>query len=559
MDPDSDASYNEESSAREDGFASDADVESDEEAHSSPRAPDADHLPSQQGSDDESSLSAYERGRDRKRRRIRDGVAHRPFKRQKGVFSAEYLELLNRDIDDAAYAVCLDDDFGLPSSRPGLIRWSSVEKQQFYEALARLGRHDLPGIAARVGTKSPIEVGHYLDFLAEALRLRRLRDRRSFLELAEYPAAVELSQQCCRAQEEAADALSLRQEHREAQREKKKWGDYWDVTHRVAARLDHGRDADVRQSLAFARMFHLGRWLRLSERLFMNSSIPADNWTSVNDVPPSVWATAFDDFYSLVVSVTRRLVQTTLFVSMSRIRAKRELIPKTRDIVRRRDAEAAIASLGMEPNARRFWPECARRLRLNVYHEPPAEAEEEEEEPLAYDEVEGALGEERDGDCNQQTEVDDEVKQESASDGDDISSGSGEEEEEGEGEEEVPSGDQERQEIRREANEILWFSATEMRDVRSARKPLERRIAMERMQEDQARRWDEYASYQAELDLWDLLQREPPTEIPKKQEPGRLETSNLDVESIYPMNGDWAGQLQYRAEWETWRREPPSG
>ncbi|KAM4056801.1 Homeodomain-like protein [Hirsutella rhossiliensis] len=489
--------------------------------------------------------SADERSHHNNKRLIQDSAAHRPFKRQKGRFNADYLELLNRDIDDAAHGVCLDDDFDLPRTQLGLTTWSTLEKRQFFEALARLGRHDLPGIASRVNSKSMVEIKHYINFLEEAHGLRRRLQRRSFLETAEYPAAVELSQPCCHAQEEAADAIALRQEHRETQREEKKWGCHWDISPMVAQRLDHGHDADASQPLPFAQLFHLGRWLRLSERFFMNSSIPGGNWTFVDHVPPSVWATAFDDFYSLVVSITRRLVQTTLFISMSRIRAKNELIPNTRNIVRKRDAEAAVASLGMAPNARQFWLKSARRLRLNVYQELLDQEEGSDEEPMTYDQVESSLDE---GDGDKPVEAGT-IKQEAVSDHDqdDLSDDSGEDN--------VSPENQEQRDISREANEVLWYSATDLRDFRGARRALERAIAMERRQEEQAERGDEYASYQAEVEMWEVLQRKPPMDIPKKQDPGPLERSNVDVESIYPMKRDWTSQLKYRSEWEAWDQD----
>lgn len=482
-----------------------------------------------------------------KRRLIRDCASHRPFKRQKGAFNADYLELLNRDIDDAAHGVCLDDDFDLPRTQIGLTVWSPLEKRQFFEALARLGRRDLPGIASRVNSKSTVEIKHYIDFLQDAYDLRRHLHRRTLLETAEYPAAVELSQPCCHAQEEAADAVALRQEHRETQREEKKWGCRWNVSPAVAQSLDQAHDADVHPPLPFAQLFHLGRWLRLSERFFMNSSIPGGNWTFVDHAPPSVWATAFDDFYSLVVSITRRLVQTTLFISMSRIRAKKELFPAMRDIVRKGDAEAAVVSLGMPLNAQQFWLKSARRLRLNVYRGLSDQGEESDEEPMTYDQVESCLSE---GDEDKLAEAST-PEQEALPDRDHGGDSSDDSRED-----HVSPEDQERRDISREANELLWYSAADLQDFRGARRALERSIAVERGQEEQAERRDEYASYQAEVGMWDVLQRKPPMEIPRKQEPGPLKRASVDVESIYPRKRDWTSQLKYRSEWETWNQGP---
>ncbi|UNI21785.1 hypothetical protein JDV02_007741 [Purpureocillium takamizusanense] len=550
MDPDSEGNYSaeKEDPARE-SFEPDEDVKAEDddfvpETCSEYRT--SDDEGSNVGDSDEvrGALSSGHDARQRPslKRRAEDNPAFRPFKRQRGTINLAYLELLNRDIDDAAHRACLDDEVDLPDTQIGLTIWSPLEKRQFFEALSRCGRHHTAQIAAHVGSKSVVEVQHYINFLQDAHQRRRLYDRRAFLATAEYPAAVELSQQCCHAQEEAADAVSLKQEQRESQREEQKWGADWDVTPDVAVRLDRG---DSRPPPSFSQLFHTSRWLRLSQRFFMNSTIPNSNWHHIDDVPPSMWATAFDDFHSLAVSVTRRLVQATLFISMSRIRAKRELVPKTRSFVRRKDAEAAVASLAMPANARHLWMKSARRLRLDVYEEPPLDRDDEgEENPMSYDEVERALGDGR----PEATTGQPGYKQESGSEEEEE-----EEEEEAEDEdedEEMSSQNAEDWDIDREANEILWYSAADLRDVAGTRQALRVRIATERRQQEQADRFDEHASARAEMDMWEVLQRRPPMEMPRVQDPGRLERSNLDVESVYPLRRDWAEQFKYRSEWE---------
>ncbi|RCI09506.1 hypothetical protein L249_4080 [Ophiocordyceps polyrhachis-furcata BCC 54312] len=495
---------------------------------------------------DTTALSASSAGTARKRKR-RLPPAASPFKRQRAIFNADYLDLLNHDIDDAANRACLDDDFDLPPNQVGLTSWSSLEKQLFFEALARLGRHDLPGIASRVGTKSVIEIRHYLHYLKEADAIRNQQAGDSFLEVAEYPAAVELSQQCCHALEQAADAISLRQENEEMKREAKKWGDCWNVTPDIAEQLVVGDDedpSDAQPPPAFAQLFDLPRWLQLSEQVLMNSSVPGDNWHSVGSDTPSIWATALDDFYSLAVSLTRRLVQTTLFISMSRIRSKKRIVPRTRDIVRRRDVEAAVKSLGLTPNTWHFWLTSARRLRLRVCRQLPATRNDgAEEEPMTFDELEAELGAEQDDQDTAGTQATIQPDDSSTSEDDeqlpDVSV-----------KDEPLSSDQEQQEIAREANEVLWYTAADLRDVERARRPLERRIAMERRQEEQAQEWDAYASYQAELSMWSMLRETPPQDMPKAQEPAQLERSKLDVEGMYSGGGDWTSHLTFRDEWE---------
>lgn len=471
----------------------------------------------------------------------------RPFKRQRNLLNPEYLELLNRDIDDAAHRVCLEDDIALPPSQLGLTYWSELEKKQFFEALSRLGKHDLCGIAERIGTKSPVEVKHYLRVLHEAVAARRSHDRRSFLEFSEYPAAVELTPQCCHAQEEAADAVSIKQEGRENQREEDKWQEYWDITPKIAAALEKkDQEEEVAPNLAFAKLFHTSRWLKLSDRMFMNSTMPGNNWRNIDDRPPSMWATALDDFHSLALSVTRRLVQTTLFISMSRIRAKSELIPGTRNIVRKKDVEAAIASLGLAHNSNDMWIKSARRLRLNVYENPP-DRHDEHEEPMTYDEVEADLA---DGEAPRAESVDYEDERLKLESSDELDSGD-------DSEDSTKPKDEEERSVNREANEVLWYSAVGIRDLQSTRRALKLRIEAERRQERHADVVDKYANYTAEAEMWELLQKAPPMDMPRIQNPERMmvtKRSNMDVESIYPMNRTWADDLEYQAEWETLQR-----
>ncbi|RDA91636.1 hypothetical protein CP533_0058 [Ophiocordyceps camponoti-saundersi (nom. inval.)] len=528
-------------------------------------------------------------GNARKRKR-RLSSATNPFKRRAGVANVDYLDLLNHDIDDTANKVCLEYDFNLPQSQVGLIFWSPLEKQLFFEALARLGRHDLPGIASSVGTKSVIEVRHYLHYLKEANTLRNQRRGDSFLEIAEYPAAVELSQQCCHALEQAADTISLKQETEEIKRETKKWGDCWNVTPEVAEKLAVDVESSNNHAPGFARLFDVPRWLQLSKQVLMNSSVPGDNWHSIGQDPPSIWATALDDFYSLAVSHTRRLVQMTLFISMSRIKAERLSQPEIRDVVHRWDAETAVKSLGLALDSRHFWLRCARRLRLRVCRHMSTR-DDSVEEDMTYDDLEAELargpevvweGHQSDEDetgtqstiqtdksSTPKDDVDpttyDELEAELVGEQpdedatgtqatmqiDESSTPADHEEPSDTSFEDEPSfSDQEQEEIAREADEVLWYTATNLRDEERSRRPLERRIAAERRQEEQAQEWDEYASYQAELSMWNILRRTPPLDMPKAQEPGRLKRCKLNVESMYSRVDDWASQLKFRHEWE---------
>ena len=254
-----------------------------------------------------------------------------------------------------------------------------------------------------------------------------------------------------------------------------------------------------------------------------------------------MWATTFEDFHSLAVSITKRLVQTTIFLSLLRIKAKKELRPSTRETVRAQDVEAAVASLGMNANSRQFWKKCARRLRLEVHEEPPDRDDEGEYEPLSYEEVEEFLPGDDEG-AEPATEA--ELKLE------DVVDYSEEDALGSDFEEPIALSDEENAAIEREANEVLQFSAADFPETYRKKETLKNRIATERRQEQYAEERDQYASWQAEAEMWDLLQKRPPIELPKMPEPGPLQRSTMDVESIFPIGRDWRTKTKYRSEWE---------
>ncbi|KAK1252671.1 hypothetical protein MKX08_003858 [Trichoderma sp. CBMAI-0020] len=476
---------------------------------------------------------------------------YRPFKRQRGELNLEYLELLNNEIQDAAQQTSFGDLKLLSASHIGLTYWSTAEKQNFFEAVARLGKYDLPSIAAKVGSKSVVEVNHYLGILQEASESRRQQGSRTNLELADYPAAVEVSQQCCRAEEEAADEISLKQEAREEIRERNRWGDVWDITPKVARKLSralHRQDENLAGIPQFAQLFHASTWLELSARMFMNSSVPGNNWNSIGGEPPSMWATTFQDFHSLTVSLTRRLVQTSLFIAMSRIRSKNASTKKVRDMVQQQDVEAAISSLNMASKSNESWVGSARRLRLDVYENPPEGDEEFDEERMVYEEVERALfgentvapGEQAQPDTPYSTQLSDvEDEDDEVSDLPFESSRSP-----------SPTNEEERQ-IDMEAVEVLEYSAMGIRSKNATRKALKAFIATDRQLERQAEDIDQYASYKAEIEMWNILQKKPPMDLPKKHDPGPVRRSNQSLDSYYPSGRDWARKLAYYSEWET--------
>ncbi|PHH82892.1 hypothetical protein CDD82_4427 [Ophiocordyceps australis] len=523
----------------------------------------------------------------RNKRPMPDCDYSRPLKRQKGCFNVAYLELLNREIEDAAERICIKDVFDAPQTQLGLVIWSPIEKQQLFEALGRLGRHDLAGIAAFIQSKSQVQVSQYIHHLQTACSQKQALSRRSIVELAEIPAAVQVGPQCCHVQEEAADCISLKQEHREVHQEEEKWGSLWNLTPEIAREWerDQGDDDSNATRPPFTSLLNLAKWLKLAQRFYMNSSVPTGNWTYFDESPPSIWATAFDDFYSLALSLTRRLVQTTLYVSMSRLRAQSALDPRPENIVRKGDALAAIATLSMPCDSHKHWIGLARRLRLNVYEELPGPMQECDMKPMSYNQVESALHIERNGQdlALQQIHVNSQ-RQESFQqspqeddndddDDDDYENYSNEpknhqeyynndEKMDGRNHDHGPLDKHDARldsvrfdDIAHEVDEVLRFSAAGLRDISSARNAIGHRIMAERWQEEQAERHDAFASYQAEQNMWRILDKKPPVGLAKIQDPGKIERCTFNMDSVWPLKGDWSSQLDYQGEWETLDRD----
>ncbi|RYO75050.1 hypothetical protein DL766_000862 [Monosporascus sp. MC13-8B] len=292
-----------------------------------------------------------------------------PLKRQRSTLNSGYVEILNQDIKDAAEANISEYWQSLDSSQVGAVSWTSLEKEKFFSGLERLGRLDLAGIASRIGTKSEVEIHQYLKLLEQEDRIRRadLGKRKRAIRPVDIPLAAEITQETCNALEAAADDIALRQERHEETVEQGRWQDHWLITPALATFFERQVRREKNDNLPFAEFLLMRNWLKLSDRVFMNSVIPDHSWQFVSEEPPSMRATAFQDFYSLAVSITRRLVTTTLHIATSRVNAKQAGNHRTRGLIKNKDVRAAAASLGMKENSRGFWARTARRLRLNVY------------------------------------------------------------------------------------------------------------------------------------------------------------------------------------------------
>lgn len=293
--------------------------------------------------------------------------------RLKSFYSEDYRQLLNKNIQDAATEMLEEDQHPLEASQIGSSVWTSTEKDIFFSALARIGRDDIRAIAGRIGTKSEAEVHEYILLLHEGLRENKFQGA-SVDEIFDLPAAIEISEECCAVLERAGDAITAREELATERVEKGRWGDSWlltkDVSRWIEKRIkkQEGQE-EMDEVLPAVNLLNLPNWLELSTEVFMNTggNHLEDNWTNIAEPgeTPSIRATAFQDFHSLTVSITKRLVSTVLFCTMSRLRARDSNLIKHAE-VRRDDVEAAIKILGLKSDSIQFWTDCARRCHLTV-------------------------------------------------------------------------------------------------------------------------------------------------------------------------------------------------
>ncbi|RDL35736.1 uncharacterized protein BP5553_06348 [Venustampulla echinocandica] len=497
-----------------------------------------------QASQSPSDLENPERS-SRKRRRVESATEIRA-KRVKNHI-AEYRDLLNSDIHDAATRILHENKVPLPQSQIGAVIWTSAEKELFFSALSRLGKSDLRGIAERIGTKSEVEVHDYIRLLDEAVIERRDQDTRNF-SLGDIPPALEISETCCFLLENAGDGLASRQEQHEEEKEMAKWGDGWLVTEAVSRRLgrlkgDGEGDEAIAEVLPAANLFNLSCWLELSTKIFMNPAAPYEdgNWRNLvqNGERPAVRATAFEDFHSLAVSITKRLISTVLFCTMSRLRATSA--KKTKHAhVNPKDVEAALHILGMKTDSQEFWRKCARRCHLRVVDDEWPD--EDIYTPMTYDEVEEALE-------PTQLSRSRSVSQ-SANHPPQSSSSSSESELLVSDNESLLSDDGDADLA---ASDLSDSSRTPR--IETSPRPELAINAAEHAQDQYLETIDLHVSQAEESRLWELLGEAPPFDI-KPEPPDELERLKMSKNRIDD-EGDWRQHTEYCSEWELFERPVP--
>ncbi|EEP81500.1 predicted protein [Uncinocarpus reesii 1704] len=351
----------------------------------------------------------------------------------------KYLELYKESLNNVLVGPDCDGAPQLFRSQYGIIQWTSQEKAAFFMALSKKGKDAVPEIAASIGTKSQMEVRHYLDLLQRNFELRNVAEEQVHnIILSDIPAACEISNECCIALESVAKALCLRDEQTHNVAGKRKHGDFWLVDREIATFVEEdqeseaeaepeeaepdpilepepapelgslpdtepptGEDSSKNDSsvrthgiFATAKLLKLSNWIHLSEHFFMNFGRERfeDNWNQLcfQDETPALTCDAFSDFYTLAISITRRVIQSSIFFALSRIRAVERSHVNPKRLVKKEDVSAALDVLGMAHDAKAFWAGVARRCALDVRH--PKSGEKYKTVLLDYDEVERLLG-----------------------------------------------------------------------------------------------------------------------------------------------------------------------
>jgi RNA polymerase I-specific transcription initiation factor RRN5 len=314
-------------------------------------------------------------------------------KRFKGFYNDEYRRLLNAEIDDYNSLSVQTEYEVLPSSQIGASIWTSDEKEIFFGGLQQLGKDNIRGIATRIGTKSPFQVQEYLQLLDKALLSRSSTDVRP-LPLEDIPVAFEISDELSSVLSRAAESLADRQDRYERDVESAKWGDQWLLTSSVNSWIERQLENDHAERPInvppVVEFFNLKNWLDISSRVFMNPSGKCRrdlNWQNVieDGEEHGIRATAFEDFHTLTISITKRLISATLFCAMSRLRGMDTKGSARQDIVRQEDVIAAIETLNLPLNSHEFWKTCPRRCHLEIYENIT------DSKPLDYKKVEKEL------------------------------------------------------------------------------------------------------------------------------------------------------------------------
>lgn len=336
-------------------------------------------------------LQKRRKGRPQKHARSDTRTAHWEWLQQ--FYNDKYLELLNEDRPSADSLMEKEAVDFFSRTQHGIVLWEPREKAAFFDALSKKGRHDVKAIADAVETKSEIEIVAYLKLLQDRAAGQHLyKDDTRAPALADIPAAAEISQVTEGMLDKNAEALNLYQDNVDMLLGQQRHPDNWIIDMNKALSLEESVETSNEPELPIleAELFRVSTWLELSQNVFMNSAHPnpEDNWRNIafEDESPALTLDALAAFHELAIGITRRLVQTSLILAKSRLRATRDRNPAP--TVREIDVSAALNILNMAPNTWTFWHKAPRRCHLSVKY---AKQPKGKSARVDYDEIERVL------------------------------------------------------------------------------------------------------------------------------------------------------------------------
>lgn len=513
-------------------------------------------------------------------------LSEKRWERLREFYVDDYLETFKESQESQEYIS--EPDF--EATQLGAVTWLPREKYRLYETLSRKGRLDIPTLARAVGTKSQLEVTDYLHSLQSQQRDRHLFarhvDRLGILSYAELPAAVEVSGKCEAALERAADALEALQDRYDnlARRQDGSAdhstlridGELAEAIDQVTETMDIDEDstgnADVDSIMETADFFNVCNFTTLSELLFMNAG--GDhidrNWSqfAIEHESPAVTFAVVREFHELAVNLTRKIMQSAIFLAKSRLRAVRVEGNAPKHAVKVSDIHAALDILNLKRDSFQFWIGAARRSQVQVVRDSHQKGA-SRIEVLPYEVVESALTARRRQDhfrrsrsvtTEPSSEIDDSVSEMSIqpvqgstesdhkrSSGDVrssvVSSESSSANEEGERTSNFSSSEELSSPSSSDDSESYVFHATT-----PARKL--KQIRLERQQDKYLKELDKIASEREERRLWESLGRDPQPTV-KMEEDDKPATARPMVLRKAPDElQDWTDAVHYRAEWE---------
>ena len=199
-------------------------------------------------------------------------------------------------------------------------------------------------------------------------------------------AATEVPTKCRNALTKAADALLVLQakhDHLVAQPNKARpWSQFRvdeeaaKAFDEIALRLEEENEAfpaDLVEMLDSTELFHVNGFISLSINVFMNSGDDQmyNNWNVLavdDEEEPAILLETLSEFHDLVINLTRKLVQATIFIAQSRKRCtSKKNQYNSHNTVRPQDVVDALDVLGLPRfDSWNYWRAVPRRYGLAV-------------------------------------------------------------------------------------------------------------------------------------------------------------------------------------------------